>query len=74
MKIKMMGGKNKDYKWDEPEYEMFLFSKTLWAMELPTLFISFVSFSPSQNFLIFDSAIIYQAPTLNQYYRPTVVS
>lgn len=62
-----------DYEWDEPEYEMFLFGKAIRTVGLPTFFTSFVSFSPSQNFLIIDQVDIYQAPTLIQHYRPTVV-
>lgn len=54
----MMNGKQKDYKWDEPKYEMFLFGKVIWTVELLTFFISFVSLSPSQTFLIIHSVTI----------------
>lgn len=64
---------DQDYEQDEPEYEMFLFGKAIWTVVLPTFFISFVSLSPSQNFLITDQVDNYQAPTLNQHYRPIVL-
>lgn len=62
------------YERNEPEYEMFWLILAIWAMELLTLFISFVSLSLSQNFLIVYSEGIYQASTLSWCCRPTVVS